>query len=94
MAKYCDGCKSSTAVIPFAVHEHDMTRLERDNKRLWLVVIILIAALIATNMAWIVYEASEVTVDIDQDVDQQAESGNNIFVGGDSYGHSESTDAD
>lgn len=91
MAKYCNSCGSEAVAIPFAVHENDMARLERNNKRLWIVVIILIAALIATNLAWILFEASEIDVDIDQDVDQQAESGGNIFVGGDSYGQTEGT---
>lgn len=44
------------AEIPFFVHEADMARLERTNKRLFIVVLVLILSLIGTNLAWIKYE--------------------------------------
>ena len=48
-----------------AWHEGDMARMERANKRLWVVIIILIIALIGSNAAWIYYESQfeDVTVD-------------------------------
>ena len=53
--KSCDGCNEKTS-IPYAVHEATVTRLERINTRLWVVILILIFALIASNLAWIIYE--------------------------------------
>lgn len=74
--------------VPYIMHEADMARMERANKRLWIVVIILIAALLGTNAAWIVYESQYQTVDTTiQDVQQEADNQSiNNFIGGDSYG--------
>lgn len=62
---------------------------ERNFKRLWIVVILLILLLVGSNIAWIVYESQFETVTITQDVDQDADDGVNHFVGGDYYGASE-----
>jgi hypothetical protein len=43
--------------IPFVVHEADMTRMERTNRRVWILCIILIALLFATNAGWLYYES-------------------------------------
>ena len=56
----CVECKEhqrETAPVPYTVHEGDMARSERSNKRLWILIILLILALIATNAAWIYYES-------------------------------------
>ena len=69
--------------VPYVVHEGIVTRLERTNKRLWILCIILIISLIGSNIAWIYYESqweyveSTTTQQIDQD------GGNNSVVGGD-----------
>lgn len=69
--------------VPYVVHEGIVTRLERINKRLWILCIILIVSLIGSNLAWIYYESqweyveSTTTQQIDQD------GGNNSVVGGD-----------
>ena len=44
-------------VVSFFVHEATMARMERTNHRQWVTIIILIVALIATNLAWIIYES-------------------------------------
>ena len=48
-----------------------MARMERANKRLWIIVIILIAAFIATNAGWIYYESQfqvvETSIEAKQD---------------------------
>lgn len=72
-----------------AAHELDMARMERANKRLWVVLILTILLLVGTNAYWIYYESSfedtVTTIDATQDG-----NGNNTIVGGD-YG-TESTD--
>lgn len=58
-------------MIPYYVHESNMARMERQIKRLWIVLIMTIVFLVATNAAWIWYnsqfEVTETTVT--QDVD-------------------------
>lgn len=59
------------ATIPYFAHESEMARMERQIKRLWIVLIMTIVFLVATNAAWIWYnsqfEVTETTVT--QDVD-------------------------
>lgn len=57
------------AIIPYYAHESAMCRLERANKRLWIIVLILILALVGTNAGWIVYEAQYTDEVITQEVD-------------------------
>lgn len=57
-------------MIPYFVHEGDMSRMERANKRLWIVILVLIVALVGSNGAWIWYESQFVDeVSVEQDVD-------------------------
>ena len=44
------------AQIPYYAHEGEVTRLERINKRLWIAVLIVFAAFVISNLAWIIYE--------------------------------------
>ena len=59
------------ATIPYFAHEGDMNRLERANKRMFILVMILIVALVGSNIAWIVYENQyeDVVTTITQDLD-------------------------
>jgi hypothetical protein len=76
--------------IPYIAHEADMARMERIVKRLWILLIISLAALIGTNVAWVVHESQFQAVDVTQEVEQQADgNGDNRFIGGDAYGTSE-----
>lgn len=49
--------EQKSAQIPYYVHEMEMTRLERINKRLWILILIVFLALIGTNAGWIIYES-------------------------------------
>jgi cytoskeletal protein RodZ len=91
----CNTCKEkkkSLEPVPYIVHESAMARQERNNKRLWIVVIILIAALILSNAAWVYYESQfevvetkEVTQDVDTGDGDAIVSG----IGDVNYGESE-----
>lgn len=75
--------------VTFAAFESACTRLERANRRLWVVVLVLLAVLLATNAAWIYYESQWQVVEstettTTQTVTQDGE--NNKFIGGDAYG--------
>lgn len=68
-------------------HEGDMARMERANKRLWVVILILIVALIGSNAAWIYYESQfEVIEETQIDAEQETEEGSNYVIGGDFNG--------
>ena len=66
---------------------------ERTIKRLWIIIIILIALFCATNLAWLVYESQfeEVQERTSIEAEQEtADGGNNYIVGGDMIGAAES----
>ena len=87
MAKTCNNCVGENVSVPYIVHESAMARSERHNKRLWIVIIVLIGSLIGTNLAWIIYNSQfEVVETWEQEVVQDAENGENNFIGGDYYG--------
>lgn len=76
-----------------AWHEGDMARMERANKRLWVVIIILIVALIGSNAAWIYYESQFIDeVSVEQDVDTGMGDAFVNGIGDFNYGQSETKD--
>lgn len=76
-----------------AWHEGDMARMERANKRLWVVIIILIIALIGSNAAWIYYESQFIDeVSVEQDVDTGQGDAFVNGIGDFNYGQSETKD--
>lgn len=75
----CDNGKSTPEAVPYIVHESAMARAERSAKRLWVVIILLIVMLVATNGAWIWYESQFETVVTNEEyqVEQNTEDGGN-----------------
>ena len=82
----CKSCKGNREQMPYIVHEGAMSRMERVNKRLIAIIVLLIVLLVSSNIAWMVYESQFEMCNVEQDVDQENEHGNNIFVGGDLNG--------
>ena len=83
--KQCDGCQVS-ASVPYAAFEAVSARAERNIRRLALIIVFLILALIGSNIAWLCYESQfeDVTSQTEQTVTQDtAGGGDNNFVGGD-----------
>ena len=86
-----------TAQIPFFVHEADMTRLERTNKRMWILVLLLVIALVGSNVGWILYESQFTDEVYSYELTQDAaDGGTNTFtensvrlVGGDYNGEAD-----
>lgn len=78
-------------VIPYYAHEGMLARMERQLKRLFITVIVLIAALIITNGAWLYswmqYDYDSQIITADQDG-----RGINIIGGGDIQYGPESND--
>lgn len=71
-----------------------MARMDRIIKRLWIVILLLIVLLVASNCAWLWYESQfeEEVVTTTQTVTQHTDKGcSNDFVGGDKVGNPESS---
>lgn len=66
-------------LIPYIAFESVTARQERTTKRLWVICIILIVALLATNGAWLYWESQWEDVVITQ----ENEDGYNNYVGND-----------
>ena len=62
-------------------YESALNRFSRLTKWLIIVIVILIVALVGTNLAWIIYENQFETETIK--VEQEADMGNNNFIGED-----------
>lgn len=92
--------EKETATIPYFVHEGEMTRMERTNKRLWIALLVIFVALIATNATWIIYENQFTEETISYEVQQDSSdggtvnyTGNNIRItGGDFNGEADDPD--
>lgn len=75
-------------MIPYFSHEGDMVRMERSNKRLFIIILVLIVALVGSNAAWIIRESQFEDIVVEQDVDTG--QGDATVTGvGDIYGTSE-----
>lgn len=92
MSKTCNNCGSEKKPqsVPYIVHESDMSRLERQLKRLWIVILVLIFMLVGSNCAWLWYESQfEHIEETHQEVIQEADNGENHFIGGDVIGETD-----
>ena len=62
----CETCKkvqNAPESVPYIVHESSMARLERQIKRIWITVLMLIVMLVGTNGAWLLYNSQFETVE-------------------------------
>ena len=94
MPKTCNGCGSDKTPknVPYFFYEGDMSRLERQLKRLWIVVLVLIFMLVGSNCAWLWYESQFQAVEETVIEAEQDGSGINIVGGGDIEYGTESKD--
>ena len=65
----CKSCKGNREQIPYIVHEGAMSRMERVNKRLIAIIVLLIVLLVGSNIAWLIYESKyqDICVEAEQD---------------------------
>lgn len=74
----CNTCKDLRHdAVPYVAHEADMARQERTIKRLWVLLIILVALLVGTNCAWLWYESQFEDIVVEQEVEQETDGGGN-----------------
>ena len=91
MSKTCNNCADKAPInVPYVVHESAMARAERQAKRLVAVIILLIVLLVGSNIGWMIYENSFEDYVITQEVEQEADNGENHFIGGDYIGETKS----
>ena len=84
----CEACKEKRMVIaqtpkdvPYIAHESAVARLERVIKRLWVLALVLIVLLAASNAAWILWESQYQT--IETATTQENADGYNNYIGND-----------
>ena len=84
----CEACKEKRKVIaqtpkdvPYIAHESAVARLERVIKRLWVLALVLIVLLAASNAAWIWWESQYET--IETTITQENADGYNNYIGND-----------
>ena len=78
--KNCNNCTPTdiNVSVPYVVHEAEVSRQERQIKRMWIVLIVLAVALFLTNMAWIgVFNSYEYSSE--ETIYQQDGEGTNII---------------
>lgn len=88
--------EQKAAQIPFYLHENEMYRVERLNKRWFIAFLIVLVMLFVTNGAWIAYEMQYEEIRIEQE-GQTDDGGDNIFNGTGRmilYGESEADNQD
>ena len=94
MSKTCNGCatdeKMSKVIMSSADWQRNEQRHERRGKRLVWVIVLLIVLLVGSNIGWLVYENSFEDYVITQEVEQEADNGENHFIGGDYIGETKS----
>ena len=84
----CETCKGKEAHAPervhYIVHESSMARMERQIKRLWIAVLLLIVMLVGTNGAWLLYNSQFETVEtVTEEYQADASDGGNAIINGD-----------
>lgn len=78
-----------TVSIPYYVHEGEMYRVERLNKRWFIAFLVVLVMLFVTNAGWIIYDHQFETYQIQQDVDTGTGEAVVAGVGDVSYGQSQ-----
>lgn len=72
-------------ILKFA-HEQEAVRQERTIKRLWILCILLVVMLVATNLGWFIYESQFEDIEEYTQIEAEQDGDNNSIIGGDYYG--------
>lgn len=69
--KTCNNCTPTdvNVSVPYVAHEAEVSRQERQIKRMWIALIVLIGLFFVSNMAWLIYESQFETISYEQDGD-------------------------
>jgi len=91
----CNACKEArqhVEPVPYIVHEAAMARLERTIKRLWILLLVVIALFVLSNVAWLIYESQFEIVESTSTIEQDTSGSGNNYVVGEINGIPESDD--
>ena len=85
MEKKCNNCKKeptemSKITMSSADWQRNEQRHEKREKRHWILEIILVALLVFSNIAWIVYESQFETITEEYEIQQENNGGNNNSI--------------
>ena len=61
MGKMCNNCnaENNMVMIPYIVHEEAIAKEERHIKRLWIAIILAVALIFASNIAWLIHDTNK-----------------------------------
>ena len=80
----CNKVQNAPESVPYIAHEASMARMERQAKRLWIAVLVLIVVLVGTNGAWLWYNYKFETVEtVTEEYQADASDGGNAIINGD-----------
>ena len=80
----CNKVQNAPENVPYIAHELSMARMERQAKRLWIAVLLLIVMLVGTNGAWLWYNYQFETVEtVTEEYQADASDGGNAIINGD-----------
>lgn len=80
--KTCKERRQATEPIPYIAHESAMARMERTIKRLWVLLIVVVVLLVASNGAWLWYESQFEEVTTTESYEANADNGGNAIANG------------
>ncbi len=84
MNNKCLTCsRNVNGTVPFAALENERAQNNVDKRRHFIIIIILIALLFGTNLAWIIYESQMEVVTTSYEITQENEDGYNNYIGND-----------
>lgn len=97
MSRKCDECKRcamnddmTNVVMSSADWQRNEQRHLRREKRLIAIIVLVIVLLVGSNVGWLICESQFDDYTITQEVEQQADNGENNFIGGDLIGETKS----
>lgn len=95
MPKTCNGCSTETKVpttVPYQVFKDFKETAKANNLKWFILCLVLIVLLVGSNIGWLIYESQFETVEstTTQEVIQEADNGENHFIGGDMIGETDS----
>ena len=64
--------------VPFLIYESSLARMERQTKRLFILCIVIFAAFVLSNLAWIIYE-NQFVDSVTEQIETSAEDGGNAY---------------
>lgn len=73
--------KNNDKPVDYRVHESILARMERTNKRWFVLCIVIFLAFVGSNIGWLIYESQFEDISTTVTQNTQSESGNAIIYG-------------